>query len=216
VARVLTSPARWRPRYRPGKAPSPGYSRFVGLMRLLLPAIALALAGVVVAWPELYRGREGFRLSFAEIRPQDDGLTMSNARYVGKDSNERPFMITAESAVQDVTDGKRVELRTLQADITLTDGTWVTLSADRGIYRQDTQRLELSGSVNIFSDRGFEFHTERARIDLAAGTAEGDDPVRGQGPFGLLEADGFRMTGMGRSILFPANVRLTIFLGAQG
>ena len=47
--------------------------------------------------------------------------------------------------------------------------------------------MELDGGVNIFSDEGYEFRTERAEIDIDANTAWGDQPIEGQGPLGILK-----------------------------
>ena len=70
--------------------------------------------------------------------------------------------------------------------------------------------LQLDGPINIFSDVGYEFHAETARVDLERSTAESDKPVHGHGPFGTLSADSFRLVDQGKRLLFKNNVRMTI------
>jgi lipopolysaccharide export system protein LptC len=203
-----------RPRLAATQAMIARYSRFVGAMRLLLPLIALGLVAVLVAWPDPYEDDKGFRLTFSNLRTGNGELAMENPRYVGRDSNGMPFEVTALSATQDKEDRKRVSLETIQADMTLSDGTWVSLTANHGIFHQDREVLELGGMVNLYSDRGYEFHALTASADLAAGTVVTADPVRGQGPFGILEANAMRVSDKGKRMIFQDGVKVTIFSGA--
>ncbi|MFT2536609.1 hypothetical protein ACMWQD_29955, partial [Escherichia coli] len=57
-------------------------SRFVRLMRIMLPLLALVLTTVVLVWPQMNKP-EGFRLSFADVGTSDDQLVMRNARFRG-------------------------------------------------------------------------------------------------------------------------------------
>ena len=77
-----------------------------------------------------------------------------------------------------------------KGDITLKDGTWLALSAEAGVYRKKDELLDLEGNVNLFHDGGYEIATSRARIDLAKNSAEGDEPVVGQGPDTELQRRG--------------------------
>jgi lipopolysaccharide export system protein LptC len=43
---------------------------------------------------------------------------------------------------------------------------------------------------------------------MAAGTAEGHDPVQGQGVFGDVESEGFRLLDHGQVIIFTGNAKL--------
>jgi len=102
-----------------------------------------------------------------------------------------------------------------KADITLEDGTWLVLTANEGVFARGEKKLNLAGNVNLYHDSGYEFRTARAAIDLAAGIAEGNDPVDGQGPFGQLRAAGFRMVNKGKVIHFLGKSKLTLFPGAK-
>jgi lipopolysaccharide export system protein LptC len=193
------------------------YSRFVGMMKFLLPAFAVVLIGLVVAWPQLDPGGGGFRVGYSAIGPADiENPRMVAARYTGIDAADRPFAVTADTATQIAADSPLVDLDNPQADVTLANGSWVALSALTGTYNQKTHDLELRQQVNLFHDAGYEFHTPSAHIDLKEASAHGDAPVEGQGPFGHITADGFRVLDRGKTVIFTGQARMVIHPGATG
>src|SRR5690606_6036806 len=108
----------------------PAYSRFVGLMKWGLPLLAALRVLPVLAWPGVLKRKEGFQLSFSGLRGLgEEQLTMLNPRFMGVDRKDQPFVVTADSANQDPADPRRVTLERVQADITLTDGSWLSLIA---------------------------------------------------------------------------------------
>ncbi len=184
------------------------YSIFVGFMKVLLPALAVALILLVVIWPQLGRDDGRFRIRVSDISlEQADSLSMLNARFEGVDGHDQPFVLTADEATQTADDDNLVHLELPKGDMTLEDGTWLAMTAREGRYRRNIQVLELSGDVTLFHDQGFEMRTEAARIDLEAGTAGGSEPVEGQGPFGNLVSEGFRVFDRGERIVFTGRSR---------
>lgn len=185
-------------------------NRFVAVMKLLLPGIGLALLALIAAWPSLRQIEDVVRLKI-------DGATIAAAdprmiapRLLGVDRGDQPFTVTAETAARmPGIDGREVyELVQPKADITMKDGTWWALSAATGVFQRDQQVLNLIDDVNLFQDQGYEFTTTRARIDLAQRVAAGDEPIRGTGPFGQIEAEGFRIGDGGQRFEFTGRTRL--------
>lgn len=189
-----------------------GYSLFVGTLKVVLPALAVAMILLVVVWPQFAPDDSRFRLGISDLSPDSAGnLTMVNPRFQGRDTEDRPFSVVAKSASQAKSGADRVELDAPKADITLADGAWVALTADNGVFYRDRQQLDLDGHVSLFHDHGFELHTAAALVDLKAGTATSTTPVSGQGPTGHLEAQGFRLEDKGRTIIFTGNSKLTLY-----
>lgn len=187
------------------------YSIFVGLMKVLLPAMAAALVLLVVVWPQIMLDDDRFRLSVTELTvDQAENLTMLNARFDGIDENNQPYRVTSDMATQSTQDKDLIELELPKADITLEGGDWLAVTARSGEYRREAQLLDLIGSVNLFHDKGFELRTESAQINLEAGTAEGHDPVKGQGTAGTIDSEGFRVEDRGARIFFTGKSHLTI------
>ena len=180
-------------------------------MKLTLPAIAGVLVLLVIVWPQFKDEPEGFRLSPSNISLETaGGQKLVNARYTGTDRRNNPFTITAKTLAQRNKDDDAVELQGPTADIFLDAGSWLAVTSRIGSYRKKGQILELSGGVDLFHDDGYEFHTEAAVVDLAVGVASGDRPVHGQGPFGRLQASGFRILEGGARVQFLGKARLLL------
>ena len=178
-------------------------SRIVGYLKLTLPALALALTSLILAWPRIVPDDRHFRLGSARVAPGDaEALRLDKARIVGVDQLQRPYVITADDATQANGTALDVNLNAPKADITLSNGAWVQLSAKSGIYRRDNNQLDLDGNVSLFHDSGSEFHTATAHIDLKDGSAHGEDPIEGQGPQGDISGEGFVIVDHGARILF--------------
>lgn len=144
------------------------------------------------------------RLDVSEARD----LQMVAARYTGVDRDNNPFVVTADVARQKPKLDDLITLERLKGDLTTAGGSWLELSADNGFYQPQPQLLDLYGNVALFQDKGNEFHSSSAHVDMAAGTAEGDDPIIGQGPFGNIAAQGFRMLDRGGTIVFTGRATL--------
>jgi len=185
------------------------------MMKFLLPLIAFFLIAVVVAWPHLDSSNLRFKVGFAALRVSGNKEpSMIDPRYVGTDKDNQPFSVTADLARNLTGAGSRIELEMPKADITTEKGEWLVVTAESGVFARDENKLNLSGKVNLFHDSGYEFHTDRAAIDLSTGAAASDDPVKGQGPFGHVTANGFRLYERGKIIHFQGKSKLTLFPGA--
>lgn len=195
---------------------APGYSRFVSAMKLLLPMVALLLIILVVAWPYLKTQSNRFRLGFVSMGGLGgaEDPAMLNPRYMGTDSNSQPYSVTADIAKNLLKANSAVQLEMPKADISLKDGSWLVMTAETGVYARNNKILDLAGRVNLFHDSGYEFSTEKARVDLNEGIAYGEVPVEGQGPFGDLKAEGFRLIGKNKTIFFTGKAKLIIYPSA--
>ena len=195
--------------------PVVAYSRFVTMMKVLLPVMALMLIVLVVVWPYLKLNDTRFSIGFTALQVGNvEDPAMINPRFQGADKEKQTFSITADIAKNLLNAEKSVELEMPKADISLDDGSWLVVTAKTGIYIREKETLRLNESVNLFHDSGYEFRTESADIDLTRGTASGSVPVEGQGPFGHLKAEGFRLVDKGKTIFFTGKSKLTIYPGA--
>jgi lipopolysaccharide export system protein LptC len=189
-----------------------GYSQFVGWMKFVLPLAAVALIALMIGWPRINGDEDGFRLSIADLSPDADGtLGITRARFSGTDRFDRPYLVTAAHATQDANGFDAFVLETLQADLTLANGTWVTISAATGQFERSARILDLSGPISVFTNVGYEIHADQARLYLEQGVVVSDGPVQGYGPIGAITAArGVAFSSATGILTFTGDVRVTI------
>lgn len=193
------------------------YSRFVRMMKLLLPAAAALLFGAILLWPQLQGERNRFQIGLSGIDPRyPDRLRVVNARFRGTDTDNQPYTVTAEAAFETESGSRSVALDAPTADLALNDGAWVIARAPEGEYDRTAEILHLFGGVSVFHDNGYTFESQTARLALHGGTAEGDDPAEAHGPAGEIRGEsGFIILDKGRRILFKGKSRLVIRPGVS-
>ena len=193
-------------------------SRFIAVMKVLLPGAAVALLALVAAWPALKLEDDRFRLDFALVAPPAaEEPQMLNPRLLSIDSRQQPLTLTADMATQ-VSGAGQAEMFQLsepKANIMLDDGTWWALAASDGLFQRDADLLDLKGAVSLFHDSGYEFDTESVRVFLDRRELVGEQAITGHGPFGEIQAEGFRIIDGGARILFTGKSKLTIFGGLK-
>ena len=202
----------FEPRAGAAAQPRRAYTRAVRVLRYVLPAIALLLIGLVVAWPQLMGSGAG--LIAPMLAPgQIDGadvMRMHNPRYVGRTSNAEPFEVTAASAHLDPTQPNRIHLDQLAADIATAGTRQVRLLAVSGIYDRDAEDVNLTGGIELTTSDGYRFETPSAFLKLDRGRVVGQEPIAGSGPSGTIAAERFEFRDGGDVLRFNGRVRVTL------
>lgn len=195
--------------------PGKGYTRFVRIMRLALPLVAIGIIGLLLSWPRVEKTLAP--IPAQAVVPKTVGKNeLVNPRFQSTDENSQPFSITAKRAVQSARDPSVVLLEDPTADITLKNGTWLAAEAQRGAYRQNADRLLLQGKVKLFHDQGYEMQTEKLLVNLKSREAWSDEPVYGQGPAGTLQASGMQAMADADQLIFTGPVKLVLNRAIKG
>lgn len=183
---------RWRAR-----------SALIKRLRLALPAAAGAILVLLFGWVAV--GAILANLGEAR-RPGQALIHMTNARFYGRDSDGKPYVLGSVEASRNDNDLKQVALS--QPTLTLDDGgpNPTRVSADSGDYREDTRILRLAGHVVMITSTGDVFHTGRAVVDTVQGTVDGPTPVTGSGPQGAIQANAFDVYDRGARVVFRGEV----------
>jgi len=240
AARQTRSHVDWAVRARSTVHDAQRYARFVGIMKRVLLAVAGALVLAVLAYALQPRGTRQYAMSFGRVQHIANDLTMVKPRLTGSDNDGSPFVVTAERAVQDPHNIRHARLFNVEADLSAKDGAWYNMNAPRGFLESDTQKLWLSGKLSLYSDSGYELHTEAAMVDLAAScdpntgrpviekirpgkpprrcaltTIRGEKEVTGQGPFGTLRADKFHLEKATKHVYLDGHVHMVLYPGRE-
>ena len=199
------------------------YSRIVGLLRVILPVLALAVLAGVFAWPmlnpkvDLLTNIEtgNGKIVVEGIDYADDAIRMSNTQFSGFDEQDRPFTISAKSAVQaraatnEVAEPLMMAEPSAEVILSKQPFDWIRLRADHGRYLEAENRLELKGDVTLTKADGLRMATSAAQLDLTIREAMGSQPVIAEAPQGRIESVGFNIKQDG-SLIFYGPARMII------
>jgi len=218
-------------------------SRWLLAAKIGLPLIAVVCVAYIVIWSRVQLPNITIKpvQQMENAPPPTADVSVTQVKYDGVDAKNRPFSITADSAIQPdnnrpvdpnatvppgapITNTQQtaapkadniINLKTVLADMTMTDGAWVAVQADNGVYDRDASTVDLSGNVALFHDTGLQFQTDAAKVDLKNDTAQGDQPIEGQNPDGTLAAEGFQVLNDGRTVIFTGRAYMKIYPKAE-
>ena len=203
----------WTARTRDTALNALRYSRFVTVMKRVLPISAGLLIAAVMAYSLMPRQSERLKLPTQDVGEINNDLTMTKPRLTGTDKKGNPFVITADAAVQDPANVRRATLKTVEADLTLEKNRWLNATAAHGFVDMDKGSLALDGGIAVYSDDGYELHTTRADVDLKKGLFKGPETVTGHGPAGTLRADSFELDRRTNQLVLVGHVQMSIYPG---
>ncbi|MEI8393266.1 MAG: LPS export ABC transporter periplasmic protein LptC [Rhodospirillaceae bacterium] len=185
------------------------HSRIVLALKIGLPLLAALMISLIFVWPRL-----SMQNNTGKIDKNQTSLV--NARYFSHDRQNLPFSMLAKSATEVPGMAQLLDLVQPEAEMTRADGSWLTISSERGRYNQDDARLLMLDNVHVLRDDGFEFVTDEAEIDTKTGNAWGNHKVVGQGPSGEIRAEGFVATDHGQTITFTRSSKAAVQNGGVG
>ncbi len=184
---------------------APRYTVMVRYLRVALPVAGLFAIAIVFLWPRI----RAMLNRPTEITQDERQAKMVSGRYVGSDAHGRPYTVTYDTAQQPPAGGP-VDMVNPVAELTLQNGHWVAVKADRARYDQAAGLLDLSGHVELIHDDGYDFVTDRAHVEFNKNLITGDRAVVGRGPKGEIEARAFRIINNGDAVVFTGPAHLLL------
>jgi len=188
------------PRLPHGKARA--HSGLVHILRWVLPAIMVlvvaALVGLVAA--------HAIKRQAAAHKDASTPIRMVNPHFFGRDNQGRAFTLGARQAARDEQSFQRVLL--FYPSVTLdVDGVHPsTLTADHGVYHEDTRMLYLKGHVRADNAKASTFATDQAVVDTRTGVVTGAGALSSQTPVGNVKSGSFDVYDKGDRVIFKGGV----------
>ncbi|HTJ65063.1 MAG TPA: LPS export ABC transporter periplasmic protein LptC [Alphaproteobacteria bacterium] len=182
---------------------APSYSIRVRQLRIVLPLVAIFTVAIVILWPKI---RAEFHHP-TETSQEERQAKMVNGRFVGSDAHGRPYTITYDSALQPPQGGP-IDMVNPIAELTLENGRWLAVKAEKARYDQQAGTIDLSGNVELFHDAGYRFMTQIAHVEINKNLIWGERFVSGRGPKGEVQGRGFRVINNGDAVVVTGPARL--------
>ena len=162
------------------------HSRYVTILKLGLPLIALGLISMFIYWVTSQKPAPvPENLSANEQTFKQDELIMQNPNLNGY-ADGRAYEVLAKTATQKPAEPDLVYLQSMQAQISQTNGEWVAFTSNTGIFNQATQWMEVAGSVDVLFSAGARLMTEKIQVETVKDYLQSLTPV-------AIEAEGIRL-----------------------
>ena len=181
----------------------------VRIAKYILPLFALALLSSIALWPELSRTVAQGRVTWRRLTALSATAgQMLRPRYHGLDEHGHPYTVSSDTA--DRVGPTRVNLVSPVGDITMDNGTWLLLRSKTGVFIEHANELDLEHAVVLYRQDGTTMTSETATMNLKQGAATSDDYTHAEGPFGVLDAQGFTMVDRGAVVQFHGPAHLVM------
>lgn len=193
--------------------PGGRHDAVMGVLKWLLPALALAVLATIIIWPLTKVSEFSFLLAKDKVGVAAERLRIDNAVYRGETERGEAFTISAAGAVQRSSAVPIVELDRLKATLAMAEGP-AKVTAPSGRYFIDNDRLQVDGPVRLDSAAGYTLDSQTVDIDLGTRRVTTAQPVTGTLPIGSFSAGNFEGDIAGRRLVMGGGAHLRIRQGA--
>ena len=188
----------WRPRRAVSLRGARFHTGLIHILRLLFTVAAMVSAGFLIG-PVIDHSLHSAR---PVSNPGVSSVTMLGPRFTGRDADDKPFVITADTARRRPEQPSLVDLTNPRME----DATASNVVAKAGVYDETREVLDLAGDVVMTDATGYVFNSETARMFVRENRVEGQSRLTGKGPLGELKADTYKVLDNGKRIIVTGNV----------
>ena len=137
-------------------------------------------------------------------------LTLENAKLIGNDRNNKPYVITAKSSFKNSLDENLLHLNSVEADMTLNNNNWMSINTNHAIFNIFEKTIEATEKVFIFYDDGTKLESTGLNYNIANGIGFSNSGVKMFGKWGIIEASSFSFDTSDHMIKFYNKPKLIL------
>lgn len=185
------------------------HSRRVRRLKILLPALAILLAGGFVGYSYLVTpvsvaiDTEGSAIS-------EGKLVMNSPKLEGFTRDGRPYSVNATRATQDFDKQDIIALDGIDARMPVEQENWAQVQATSGVYDRTANTLDVPTDILVTTTDGMVAKLKSAFLDINNGTLKSTTPVDIQSHGSRVTADSMSVSENGRLVVFESRVRVHI------
>jgi lipopolysaccharide export system protein LptC len=193
--------------------PGSFHDYLIGVLKIALPAAVGVLLAYLALAP-LSKGPEiSFLLDKNKVETASEHMRIQAAQYRGQDATGRPFLISAQSAVQATAQDPVVDISGMAAQIGLENGP-ARIDAGHARYDMSVQQVNVAGPIRVTAADGYRLDTRDVLVDLNRRSLQSRGAVDGRMPLGSFSAGRFRADLPSRTVVLDGGARLHIVQGA--
>lgn len=160
-----------------------------------------------------YRQTEEYEQDLSAKEPailtKEFNLSMDNPVLEGISKDQLPYKITAGDITNDY--DNTYNLNAINAKYNLADGSLIGVQAGKGRFDKNTKFFNLSRNVKVTTQE-LTLSCEQMELNLEAGVASSNLPVKVNFKNGIVESEGFCTENSNNIINFKGNVTAKFYL----
>ena len=137
-------------------------------------------------------------------------VKIKNAKLIGNDEKNRPYMITAKSALKNSINKNIMVLYAVEADISLEKGKWILLKTEKASYNHISKTLSSKDLVKIYYNNGTSLESSNFFYNIASGLVKGNNGIIMFGDWGTIESGSFSLNVNNQKLKFFNNPSMRI------
>jgi lipopolysaccharide export system protein LptC len=178
------------------------HSRFVRFLRIALPLLMIAVIATLAALV----AQHALRRRAAAHQDVSTPIRMTNPHFFGRDNQGRAFTLGARQAARDESSLQVVLLQFPALTLDVGGAHPSNLTADSGVYHEDTRMLLLHGHVHGANAANAKFATNDAVVNTRTGSVEGPGALATQTGQGAVKSNSYDVYNKGDRVIFKGGV----------
>lgn len=187
------------------------HTKIIRMTKLLLPAIAALLVGLLILFPSLKQTNDEFAIDITYPKKGElEKLHMENTVFYITDKDNKVNNFTAQNVDETEPGSKLIKLTNPDGVLPSSNGSWINIKSPTGFYNKETNVLNLTENVDVFYSDGMTAQTEEITFDFKEGKGFGNKDVTANGVFGDLKSQGFEFYSKQDLLIFTGKTYITV------
>lgn len=185
----------------------------IKVLQVMMPVAALGIIGLYFLPSDKLPVTMEIPVKIDSLGLDSKGLKMINPHYSGQHKKFGRYSIGADYALQQITATHILEMYKISGLLEGADNKKTRLTANKGIYDTQRERMKLLGGIRILSESGMTAALNTAEIDIKKQLLVSDQPVHMTLNKNVIIADKMILQGDQKRLLFEGGVKVKLFKG---
>ena len=186
------------------------HTRIVRWAKLLLPAAAALLLGLLLLFPSLNNIRE-FKIDITRpTKGELEKLHIQNTTFYVTDKSNRVNNFTADNLDETSPGSKLIKLINPKGIMPTSDSVWIEIQSPTGYFDQNANTLKLQDDVEMVYSDGMTVNVPDMIFSFTDSKGFSDKPVKARGHLGDLDSQGFEFYKDKNILIFTGKTHIVI------
>lgn len=187
------------------------HTQIVRMSKLILPAIAAGIIGLLLIIPSLKDATNDILFDITKPKFGElEKLHVENMVFNITDADNRVSNFYTPNIDETAPQSKLIKLAKPKGRITLSDDSWIDIKSKVGYFNQTDNVLNLQQAIEADFNKGMLLETTEVFYDFNKSMGYGKKPVTGTGTLGDVRSQGFEINSKKKIITFTGKTFIKV------